>query len=128
MAVDTSALIAILWDEPDATDIRAKLAASEGAVISTASLLELQHVLTRTKSLQGWSAVSALMTAYSVAVWPFDENQLTIARTAVLNFGRGRHKASLNFGDCFSYALAKSEGLKLLCKGDGFRHTDIEIA
>ncbi len=128
IAVDTSAVVAILRKEADWRDIEAKLLRAGGGVMSASSALEVQLVVGGDRVSRNWDEVADLLDTYHIAIWPFEERQLSIARDAVLRFGKGRHKASLNFGDCFSYALAKSEGLKLLCKGDDFRHTDIEIA
>ncbi len=128
IAVDTSAVIAILWREFDWQRLRARLAVANGAVISAGSVLELQLVLARVRATAGWDHVEARFGVYGVLVRPFDEIQLRIAREAALRYGKGRHKAALNFGGCFAYALARSEGLKLLCKGDDFALTDIAIA
>jgi ribonuclease VapC len=128
IAVDTSAIVAILWREPDAKRLRERLRSEESAVISAGSVLELQFVVAGTRTQGGWDQVEALLGAYQIAIRPFDDAQLRIARDAAQRFGKGRHRASLNFGDCFAYALAKAEGLSLLCKGDDFAHTDIGIA
>ena len=128
IAVDTSAVIAVLWKEGEQHRVRASLDASSGAAISTGNLLELQLVLGGVRSSVGWSAAEALFAEYRIASRPFDERQLWWAREASIRFGRGRHKAGLNFGDCFAYALAKSEGLPLLCTGSDFPHTDIALA
>jgi ribonuclease VapC len=90
--------------------------------------LELQVVLAGIGAGEAWHDVEALFAAYGIAVRNFDQNQLAVAREAALRFGKGRHKARLNFGDCFAYALAKSEGLALLCTGKDFGLTDIALA
>jgi ribonuclease VapC len=128
IAVDTSAIVAVLWREPDAKILREKLGAARGAVISAGNVLELQLVLAGTRAAAGWDQVEALFKAYGVEIRPFDAIQLGIAGEAALRFGKGRHKASLNFGDCFAYALAKAEGLPLLCNGGDFLHTDLALA
>jgi len=128
IAVDTSAVITILWREPDGKQLREKLSAAGNAAISVGTVLELQLVTAGAGMTDGWDQIEALFGAYRIAVRPFGESQLRIAREAALRFGKGRHKASLNFGDCFAYALAKSEGLKLLCKCGDFAHTDLELA
>jgi ribonuclease VapC len=128
IAVDTSAIVAILRDEEDAGQIRAKLAATDGALISAASVLEVQIVLAGIRKLARWTEAEDLFRVYGIVVHPFDEAQSDVARDAALKFGKGRHKAALNFGDCFAYALAKSEGIALLCKGDDFKLTDIALA
>ena len=130
IVVDTSAAVAILWDEPQAPRLRAVLEAnwSSGALISTGNLLELQLVLAGARSRTGWSDADALFAKYRIAAHPFDERQLRVAREAAVKFGKGRHKAGLNFGDCFAYALAKVEDVPLLCTGKDFAATDVAIA
>jgi ribonuclease VapC len=128
IAVDTSAVVAILWQERDWERLRARLAAEDSAVISSGNVLELQLVLAGSGARAQWEHADALFGAYSIAVRPFDDVQLRFAREAALRFGKGRHRASLNFGDCFAYALARSEGISLLCAGGNFPLTDIELA
>lgn len=128
IAVDTSALIAILWQERDWERLRRCLSEANTAVISAANVLEMQLVLAGVRAEGNWDHVEALFSAYHIEVRPFDETQLRLAREAAMRFGKGRHKAALNFGDCFAYALARSEGIKLLCTGRDFPQTDIELA
>ncbi len=128
IAVDTSAMMAMIKVEPDARRMHDALEAADGALISTANLLELQIVLASQRMLAPWSEVEIVLRWYGIEIHPFDETQSRIAREASLKFGKGRHKAALNFGDCFAYALAKSEGIPLLCKGDDFKLTDIALA
>jgi len=128
IAVDTSAIIAVLWGEGDEPRLRDALEAADGALMSTANILELQMVIAGRKAARGWPQAEALLAEYQITAHPFDERQLAIAREAALRFGRGRHKARLNFGDCFAYALARAEGLALLCTGADFAHTDIALA
>jgi ribonuclease VapC len=128
IAVDSSAIVAILWRERDWARLRAELADANGAVISSGNVLELQLVLAGSRAQQNWDQVEALFNVYRIQIRSFDENQLRIAREAALRFGKGRHRAALNFGDCFAYALARSEGLKLLCTGGDFALTDIPLA
>jgi ribonuclease VapC len=101
---------------------------ANGALISTGNMLELQLVVAGSRSRTGWSDVEALLALHNVAISPFDEQQLRIAREAAVRYGKGRHKAALNFGDCFAYALAKSEDIPLLCTGNGFAETDVPIS
>ena len=126
IAVDTSAIVAILRTEPEEHRIRACLSRAQSR-ISASSLLELQIVLGGRLPM-AWREAERILTDYSIAVHPFDERQLHVAREAVLKFGKGRHKAALNYGDCFAYALAKSENLPLLCTGNDFAHTDLQLA
>jgi ribonuclease VapC len=127
IAVDTSAIVAILRTEPEEHRIRGCLSDARQSLISASSLLELQIVLAgRVRS--AWGEAERILADYSIAIHPFDERQLHIAREAAVKFGKGHHKATLNYGDCFAYALAKSEGLPLLCTGSDFKHTDLTLA
>lgn len=128
IAVDTSAIVAVLWKESERDRVRAALDRANGAAISMGSLLELQLVLGGVRSRVGWNAAEALLAEYRIASRPFDERQLALARDAAIRFGKGHHKAGLNFGDCFAYALAKSEDVPLLCTGGDFALTDVTIA
>jgi ribonuclease VapC len=128
IAVDTSALIAILWDENDAPRVRSRLTREGGGLISAGNALELQLVLSGAGAQNGWDEVEGLFSAFDVVVHPFDQTQLAIARAASVRFGKGRHKAKLNFGDCFAYALAMSEGIPLLFTGKDFSATDVAVA
>lgn len=92
------------------------------------SILEAQMVLSRRYPDGGSTAIDKFLRDYDVTVVGFGVEELTIARDAFLRFGKGRHPAKLNFGDCMSYALAKSQGVPLLFKGDDFSLTDIERA
>lgn len=128
IVVDTSAIIAVLQTESEAARVHDRLACEPAAIISAGNALELQIVIARTQRPVTWDDIAALFLAYRIAVRPFDETQLALAREAALRFGKGRHKAKLNYGDCFAYALAMSEGLALLCVGNDFAMTDVEIA
>jgi ribonuclease VapC len=128
IAIDTSAIVAVLWRERDWERIRTCLEEADGGAISTGSVLELQLVLAGARAQANWDQVEALFAVYRVVVRPFDDTQLRIARHAAVRFGKGRHRAALNFGDCFAYALARAEGLKLLCVGGDFPYTDLELA
>ena len=128
IAVDTSAIVAILYDEAEAARIRQTLETADGAVVSAANILELQLVVAGARSRTGWNHAEDILAEYKIAVRPFDMLQLNIARKAAVKYGRGHHKAKLNYGDCFAYALAKSEDLPLLCKGADFEHTDLNLA
>ena len=128
IAVDSSAIVAALYAETEAARIRAALKVSDGAVISMANFLELQLVVEGSRSKTGWREVEAFMAQYRIEQRPFDERQLQIAREAAVRYGRGRHKARFNFGDCFAYALAKAEDVPLLCTGTDFAATDVAVA
>lgn len=128
IAVDSSAVVAILARETGYETLAAKLDAAGTGVISTGNVLEIQLVLGGRRAIGDWNGVQDFFTHFSIAPRPFDERQLRYAREAALRYGKGRHKAGLNFGDCFAYALAKSEAIPLLCTGSDFSHTDIAMA
>jgi ribonuclease VapC len=125
IAVDTSALIAMIFGEPDADLYRYRIAA-EPACLSAVSLQEASMVLAgRLRDAIAWMALDELIHNAPVQVMPHDRKLAEIARDAFLRFGKGRHPARLNFGDCASYALAKWLGVPLLFKGTNFARTDI---
>ena len=128
IAVDTSAVVAILRCEPDEPRLRARLQFAQRGMISTGNLLELEIVLSGKSPPMAWALAEALLAKYGIAAHPFDERQLRVAREAAVRFGKGRHKAGLNFGDCFAYALARVEDVPLLCTGKNFSATDVAIA
>lgn len=127
MVVDTSALIAILSDEPEADTFSKAIAAAEMRLLSTASLLETAIVIEARHGLAGGQKLDELLQAAQIRFEPVTREQVEIARLAYRTFGKGRHPAGLNYGDCFSYALAKITGEPLLFKGDDFSKTDIQI-
>ncbi|MGI9001624.1 MAG: type II toxin-antitoxin system VapC family toxin [Pseudonocardia sp.] len=125
MIVDTSALIAILRDEPDAETYAAALATAATVRISAASYLETAIVIDSSRDPIASRHVDDLITAASATVEPVTSEHAQIARAAYRDFGRGSgHPARLNFGDCFAYALARHTGEPLLYKGNQFTHTD----
>lgn len=128
IAIDTSAVVAIIKGEAEESRLRARLAREHRSLMSTANLLELQIVLEGKRIVDGWHEVEELLVDYRISAHPFDDLQLAIAREAVLRFGKGHHEARLNFGDCFAYALAKSEDIALLCTGGDFAKTDVALA
>jgi ribonuclease VapC len=127
--VDTSALAAILFREDDADRFRRYLDDYLYPVISTGTLHELYCVSRREKLTDGERQIETLLSLIEPELVPFDVNQLRAAKDAYARYGRGsKHRANLNMGDCFAYALAKTRGLPLLFKGDDFVHTDVEPA
>jgi ribonuclease VapC len=126
LIVDTSALIAILRDEPDAETFALALAAAQVPRISTANYLETAIVIDASRDPIASRHVDDLFTKARLVIEPVTADQADIARAAYRDFGKGsRHPAQLNFGDCFAYALAKSAGEPLLFKGEDFSRTDI---
>lgn len=127
MVIDTSALIAILCGEPDANRLVAAIEADETRLVSAATVLEASLVMLGRFGDAGDPPLDRLLRSIRAEVQVVDEDQLAIARDAAIRFGRGRHAAALNFGDCFAYALSVSRGEPLLFVGGDFSRTDIEV-
>ena len=125
MVIDTSALLAILLNEPDAPKYEMAFERDVRRLISTASLLEASIVMRRRFGESGELQLDLLMQNAEVDLVPFDGDQLEWARFGYRKYGRGLHPASLNYGDCCSYALAKVSGEPLLFKGNDFAQTDV---
>jgi ribonuclease VapC len=127
--VDTSALIAILYDEPEAVACLKAIYAAHSRRISAASFLEAGIIIDSARSPVPSRRLDDLLRQAGVTIEPVTEEQARIARAAYRDYGRGSgHPARLNFGDCFAYALARATGEPLLFKGDDFAHTDITAA
>jgi ribonuclease VapC len=125
MIVDTSALLAIFFGEPEAEDFARAIAGAEGSRMSAANLLEAGIVADNQTDPRTGRQLDALVANFQLHIAAVTEEQVRIARQAYVDFGRGNHPAGLNFGDCFAYALAKATGEPLLFKGDDFAQTDI---
>ena len=125
MVVDSSALLAILLNEPDAEPIRRAFDRDDVRLLSAATLLEVSMVIESRKGESGGRDLDLLISKSKIEVIPVDEGQIDEARRAWRRFGRGRHPAGLNYGDLFSYALARTTGQPLLFKGDDFTRTDV---
>jgi ribonuclease VapC len=125
MVLDTSALLALLLDEPEAEDFRIAVEEDTTRLVSAANLLETALVIEARKGEPGGRELDALIQKADVVVVPVDAEHVSQARRAYRRFGKGRHAAGLNFGDVFAYALARSAGEPLLFKGDDFAKTDI---
>ena len=129
MIIDTSALIAILRDEPDASAYAAAIEAAAHRRMSAANLLEAAIVIDGSRDPVASRRFDDLVTEAQLVIEAVTEAHARIARDAYRDFGRGSgHPARLNFGDCFAYALARATGEPLLFKGDDFSHTDITPA
>ncbi|MGQ0801586.1 MAG: type II toxin-antitoxin system VapC family toxin [Pseudomarimonas sp.] len=128
MIIDTSAVVAILAGEPDAAHFAHMIEQDAAPRIGTPVLLEASLVLTRWFGDAADPALDAFVREAGAEIVPFDLPQLRAAQDAFRRFGKGRHAAGLNFGDCMSYALARVCQEPLLYKGDNFSHTDIERA
>lgn len=128
MIIDTSGLVAVLLDEPEAPAIGRAMAAAPACRISAATYLELAVVIDGRRDAALSGAVDALLRRGRIEVVPFTPAQARLAREAYQRFGRGSgHPARLNMGDCFAYALARDTGEPLLFKGQDFALTDIEL-
>jgi ribonuclease VapC len=126
--VDTSALMAILQREPEAPAFNGLLARTETPVISAATLVELCMVAEGRAGPAARMEVEALLSDAGIGVIPFTAEHALIAQDGWRRYGKGRHPAGLNLGDCFAYALAKSRGEPLLFKGGDFAQTDVKAA
>jgi ribonuclease VapC len=125
MVLDTSALLAILQDEPERSSFNRAIEAAPSCAISTATLVETSIVIGSRYGGDGLRDLDLFLSRAEIEVVPFDVEQAHIARDAFLRFGKGRHAAGLNYGDCFSYALARNLGQPLLYKGHDFSQTDV---
>ncbi|HEV7588948.1 MAG TPA: type II toxin-antitoxin system VapC family toxin [Longimicrobium sp.] len=127
MIVDTSALIALLNSEPEAARIEAAVLSARRVFLSAASLVEAGIVAERLNPAFGAHDLDLLLDRIGVEVISVTREHAELARTAYRQFGKGNHPAALNYGDCFSYALARSLGEPLLFVGNDFGKTDIEV-
>lgn len=125
MTLDTSAVIAILRDEPERAEFLLLIDQAARRVISAVSVLEAAMVLEGRSGSDAGSDLDVFLRRALVEIVPFDEEQVALARTAFRLFGKGRHRAGLNFGDCAAYALAEWSGEPLLFKGTDFAATDV---
>ena len=124
VVVDTSAVMAIVRAEPGAEWLSRQLRDSDHRLMSSATGLELGIVLeSRTTTLTALDVIRSLQ----IELAPFDEEQFELGLRAWRMYGRGRHPASLNYGDCFTYALAKTTGHAILCVGNDFARADLPV-
>jgi len=125
IVADTSAFMAILKNEPDADDYRSTLLEADKVLISAATAVEMHIVITARLGEPGILRLNRLLSHPLFEIVDLDQAQMVIANLAYERFGKGRHPAKLNYGDLFSYALAKHRNLPLLFKGNDFSKTDI---
>jgi ribonuclease VapC len=129
LIVDTSALVAILRQEPEHSAFEKILDEAEGLRISAANYLELSIVIDSRRDPALSRGIDDLLDRFSIEIEPVTVEQARIARQAYRDYGRGSgHAANLNFGDCFSYALARAKREPILYKGDDFGRTDLRSA
>jgi ribonuclease VapC len=126
--LDASAILAILFGEPERADLLDKMDRAPVIGVGAPTLVETALVMTSRRGETGRDAVARFVERLDVAVVAFDHVHWVAAADAWALFGKGRHRARLNFGDCLAYATARVAGRPLLCKGDDFAQTDIELA
>jgi ribonuclease VapC len=125
MVIDTSALLAILLDEPERRSFNEAIAVASSRVMSTATFVEASIVIESRFGAEGVRDLDLFVERAGIELAAVDEDQARIARRAFSRFGKGRHPAGLNYGDCFTYALAIVLGEPLLYKGNDFSQTDV---
>lgn len=128
IVIDSSVLVAILRDEPERRLFIDAIVDHSEPCISAATYVEASMVMELRLGDRGGREIDTLVDDIGIATVPFDLNQAKVAREAFRRFGKGRHRAVLNFGDCFAYALAKTLGAPLLFKGNDFALTDLKRA
>jgi ribonuclease VapC len=128
MVIDTSALVAILTGEPERRRFIESIEAAESRLVSAATFVETSIVIESRHGADGLHHLDLFLVKAGTEIVPVDLDQAHAARRAFSRFGKRRHPAGLNYGDCFSYALASLRSEPLLFKGDDFPHTDITAA
>jgi ribonuclease VapC len=128
MVLDTSALLAILQDEPERRAFNEAIEAADSRALSTANFVETSIVVEARYGAEALRDLDLFIERAGIELVAVDAGQARTACRAFSRFGKGRHRAGLNFGDCFAYALATARSEPLLFKGDDFQHTDLATA
>lgn len=128
MVIDSSAFVATLLGEPEEEAFIEAITADRNRLASAATILETSMVLLARRGEPGLAQFRAFHARAAIRIAGFEPEHIDLAVDAFRRFGKGRHPAGLNFGDCLSYALAKATGEPLLFKGDDFVHTDVTSA
>lgn len=128
MVIDTSVILAIMQGEPERRSFLESIEAADVTRMSVASFVECSIVIESRYGSEGLRDLDRFISRSGIEMIPVDREQGQLARSAFSRFGKGRHRAGLNYGDCFSYAAAIGSGEPLLFKGDDFVHTDVPIA
>lgn len=128
MIVDTSAVLAILFNEEDAEKYARAISEAESCSMSAVNFVEAAIVVEAQTKERGSRQFDAFFRRAGIVIEPVTEEQAHAARQAYTDFGKAHHAAGLNFGDCFAYALARVTGEPLLFKGQDFKKTDLEAA
>ena len=126
MVLDTSAILGILLDEPERRSFNEMIEADGTRLMSAATFLEAALVIESRRGEAGAREFDLFVHRAQISVVPVDAEQAEIARGAWRKYGKGRHPAGLNYGDCFTYALARISGEPVLAKGGDFRQTDLK--
>jgi len=125
VVIDTSAIVAILTNEPERHAFNAEVARARRRLVSAGTYLESAVVIRARSGTDGLRDLRLFVAAAELSIVPFDADQAAIALDAYLRYGKGYHQAALNFGDCFSYALSRKTAEPLLFKGNDFAQTDV---
>lgn len=128
MILDTSAIFAMLYEEVEAPVMETALAIKGECAISAATLVEAYMVCEARGGAEGAARLDALLPRVAARIIPFTAEHAALAREGWRRYGKGRHPAALNLGDCFAYALARARNEPLLFKGDDFAQTDVKAA
>jgi ribonuclease VapC len=128
LIIDSSVFLAILQDEPEADAFRSRIVADPTRLVGAATLVETKIVVLSHTGEAGLLRLQALIEAFGIQTVAVAAAHADLAVDAFRRFGKGRHPAGLNFGDCLAYALARATGEKLLYKGSDFAQTDIGAA
>ncbi|TDX76178.1 ribonuclease VapC [Neorhizobium sp. R1-B] len=128
MVIDTSAIVAILRDEPQAERLECALVADPIRLIPATCVFEARMVMVSRRGEHVLAEIDLWLTKIGAEIIPVDAELVDLATQAWLVYGKGRHPAALNFADCFSYALAKRADAALLFIGEDFKHTDVKAA
>jgi ribonuclease VapC len=126
--VDSSAVVAVLREERGHRELRQAMRDADGVAIGAPTLFECVIVVGRAEGEEGIAALSRLILDLGIEVVPFDKPHADTATEAFIGYGKGRHPARLNYGDCMTYAIARWSGRPLLYTGDDFAQTDIQAA
>lgn len=128
MILDTSAILAIVFREPEHDEFLRKIGAAPTVGVGAPTLVETAIILIARLGEEGQRLLSLMVERAGIVVVSFDPPHWQLAIEAWLRFGKGRHPAALNFGDCLAYTTARLAGRPLLCKGDDFSKTDLALA
>lgn len=128
MILDSSAIVAVFFQEPGYETLLQKLQAADQVGLGAPTLVECAIVLAARLGRDPRGMLARFLDEAQITVVPFTDRHFGLAVNAWIKYGKGRHPAALNFGDCLAYATARQSGLPLLCLGDDFPQTDLDLA